>query len=228
MVGGLYLFWIPGKYPRPNRRLWVQRTIRTGGVLSGVYFMFMAAIELMRLQLPTDPWAEDAAAARSAAQSRGEKVSRWFGPRGYKNVEYAEWKRRVDASMDKAESVSRRVAAAKNVWSDIRDNNRSIGHRILQELQAENRDSDNQKLVELQDAVDQEAGDIDDEVEWVAVEPWENLKHETSIVVRLMPHTRGVHEDVSLMIPLSSADEHGDTEQLVSTEPADHLESSSE
>jgi hypothetical protein len=155
--------------------------------------MFMAAIEMMRLQLPFDPWAEDAATARAAAERRGDKVSSWFGPKGYRCIEYPEWKRRVDAGIAKAEAVSRRATVAKTVWSEIRDNNRNIGQRVLAELREENRHSDNQQLVELKEEVNnQESGEDVDEVDWIALDPWDNLKHETNIVVRLMPHTRGI------------------------------------
>jgi hypothetical protein len=211
-VAGLMLWRLPGRKSAPHRRLWVIRSIRTGGVLAGSYLMILASMELVRLAIPSDPWAEDAAEARKAAEKRGGKVSRWFGPTGYRSIDYREWKRRMDAGIARAEAVGHRVNAAKEVYSEIRQNNRSLSHKILLDLQKENMESDqtreNKALIELKhelgDSQRTENKDGGESIEWDALEPWEKLRDDTDIVVRLMPHSRGIHEEATLAIPLGA------------------------
>lgn len=96
-----------------KRQIWLRRGIRAVDIGLGSCLIFLAGLELVRLQLPYDPWAEDAAKARRAAEARikrsigggtanNEKVSWWFGPKGYRAVDYKEWKRRVDESLLKS------------------------------------------------------------------------------------------------------------------------------
>lgn len=192
MAGGMLLWALPGRNPPPYRPVWITRLVRTGGVLMGTYIMALASLELIRLQLPVDPWAEDAKVARQKAAERGEKMSTWFGPRGYKAVEYSEWKKRVDASMAKAEVANQRAMQASGIYTEIRDNNRRISNRILAELQQSNEREQERALIDLMEV-------NDSGVTWDVLEPWENLRDETDILVRLMPHTRGVHEEKATM-----------------------------
>lgn len=199
LVGGLLLWWLPGRNPGASRPLWMTRLIRTGGVLAGTYVMGMASLELIRLQLPVDPWAEDAQQARNKAIARGEKVSKWFGPSGYRAVEYKEWKKRVDASFAAAEVMNHRAIITSKIHADIRDNNREIANRILGELRQDNDPSvsETRALIDLKEEID--SGDDNNTISWDAYGPWESLCDETDILVRLMPHTRGVHEDSAVM-----------------------------
>lgn len=90
--------------PLSKAALWRSRLIRAASVFSGSYLIFLAGLELVRLQLPYDPWAEDATAARKRANDKlpgSQKASTWFGPRGYRPVEYREWKRRVDENLER-------------------------------------------------------------------------------------------------------------------------------
>lgn len=99
--------------PFTRKQIWIRRAIKATNVGLGSFLIFLAGLELFRLQLPYDPWVEDAAKARRAAESRikrsigggtvnNEKVSWWFGPKGYRAVDYKEWKRRVDESLLKS------------------------------------------------------------------------------------------------------------------------------
>lgn len=197
-LGGLFLWWYPGRPVSPPRNIWKTRLLRTFGILSGTYVLFLTGLELIRLQLPRDPWVEDAAAARKKAEENGKKVSWWFGPNGYKPVELGEWKRRVDGSFTRGKAENDRAKAAKMIYSEIRDNNRSISNRILTELQ-------NGKTYPMQEEEDDEEAKLkdvtDDEIEWDVLLPWEQLREETDILVRLMPHTRAPYEEDDEQLP---------------------------
>ncbi|ANB10983.1 hypothetical protein AWJ20_3777 [Sugiyamaella lignohabitans] len=237
--------------------------------------MILASLELVRLQLPTDPWQQDAARARQQAVRKGQNPSFWFGPTGYRAVEYKEWKRRMDQALNKAQNVGKSVNLAKEVYSEIRENNRQLSHKILEELKRENEQDaqtrENKALIELKEeeghdiassssastsnsninsstsdsrnlntnnnnnsngksatgeksrtdslSVDSLMSAIESlsttkSDEWDALEPWEKLRLETDIAVRIMPHTRGVQEqaaDKSLSINLSLDDDSPST-----------------
>lgn len=107
----------------PRAVLWQMRFVRVASFAAGAYLMFLAGLELVRLQLTFDPWAEDAAKARRNAEATLQrrygatdsraKVSTWFGPKGYRPVEYKEWKRRVDEKLeDTLEIISKKEKVA--------------------------------------------------------------------------------------------------------------------
>lgn len=187
-LGGLFLWWYPGRAVNPPRNIWKTRFLRTFGILAGTYTLFLTSLELVRLQLPREPWAEDAAAARKKAIDEGKKASWWFGPAGYKAIDMTEWRKRVDGTFNMGKAETERANAAKTVYSEIKSNNRTISSRILGELQ-------NGKVFPMHEEEDQEDAKVrnvtDDEIEWDVLVPWEQLREETDILVRLMPHTRG-------------------------------------
>lgn len=185
LLGGLMLFRVPGRNPPPTQRIWTTRLIRTMGVLSGTYMMALASLEIARLQLPNDPWVVDAARARREAESRGENVSKWFGPKNYKPVEYKEWKRRMDLEVAKMEQTQTKLASTHGLYEEIHEKNKEISSKILEQLRQEN----SNKLFN-----DPDVG-LEDDIIWDPLDSWENLKDETDIVIRLIPHTRDFDEN---------------------------------
>lgn len=141
LLGGLYFFWLPWRrIPRETPHVWRARALKLTSVLTGSYLIFLSGLELVRLQLQYDPWQADAAAARAKAERRGEKVSRWFGPRGYRAVEYHEWKDRVDAQFEKGEKFhkqrqqrERRLDIARTGYTEIRERNREVSRNIIEQ-----------------------------------------------------------------------------------------------
>lgn len=182
IAGGLYLFWKPGRGPTVagSTRTWPRRLLRTGAILSGMYLMGLAGLELVRLQLRKDPWAEDAKVARMRAVKAGKAPNFWLGPTGYQAIDYSEWRRRVEADLKRAEIVGSRVEATKNVYSELREKNRETANHVLQELQKENESKFQSGVTEH----------LTPDPEWDILEPWERLSEETDIVVRLVIHSR--------------------------------------
>lgn len=198
----------------PPRIVWKNRLLRVAGILSGTYVMFLASLELIRLQLPYDPWQADAAAARQRAEvaNPGQRVSMWFGPKGYRAVEYPEWKRRVDERLRKGTMAHDKIQVVKDGYSKIREQNRELGRQILKDGLDEKvgvppttkhavfTDSD-RKLQQHQSSEDFRRSDDEGEeeeeelIEWDNMMPWENLRAETDVQIRLIPHTHGVLED---------------------------------
>lgn len=182
ITGGLYLFWKPGRGPAApgSTRIWPRRLLRTGSILGGIYLMGLAGLELVRLQLRKDPWAEDAKIARMRAVKAGKTPNFWLGPTGYQAIDYAEWRRRVEADLKRAEIVGSRVEATKNVYSELREKNRETAKQILDELKKENEPKFKSGVTEH----------LTPDPEWDILEPWERLSEETDIVVRLVIHSR--------------------------------------
>lgn len=178
------LFWKPG---RNSSNVWTRRLLRTGGILSGIYLIGFAGLELVRLQLAKDPWAEDARAARLKAQSAGKQRSWWFGPAGYQPADFKEWRQRVELGLKKADIVGARVEATKQVYSEIKHKNRERARDILAQLQNENEPKFASGITEH----------VTSDPEWEILEPWEQLQDETDILVRLVIHSRGVVEEDS-------------------------------
>lgn len=156
--------------------------------------MAMACFELVRLQLPFDPWAEDATKARREAEARGEKVSTWFGPKNYTPVPYKDWKRRMDQGIVKAEAIGQRVETARVVYHEIKSTNRKRAHDILTDLQRTNIIPRSMSEETSSTANMKENGESIDSP-WDPLDAWDDLSAETDIEVRLMPHTKGVHEE---------------------------------
>jgi hypothetical protein len=202
-LSGLIIWWYPRKYRRPTLHtsigsLWRARFARFGGILLGGYLVLQSSLELIRLQLPNDPWAEDAIKARRDAERRGEKVSYWFGPRGYKPVEFSEWKKRVDSRLAKGQAMEEKVQAAKHIYEDLRKNNRAISSRILEDLRRNKQFEVSDKALErtqerFEGLSEEEVNEIKEAYNnWDENDPWDNLHEETELTVRFVPHARGI------------------------------------
>lgn len=191
MAAGLTLWQVPGRQ-KPGvapRSPWAVRSIRTLGVVSGTVLMALAALEAVRFMLPADPWVQDAARARREAEARGEKVSKWFGPKNYTPVEYTEWNRRMEQNITRAESMKERIDIARNVYHEMKASNRQRVHDLLTELQKTN------VLSPSVMASDGDSAAKSTDPLWDPLDPWDELSAETDIEVRLMPHTKGVQEE---------------------------------
>lgn len=233
MATGLYMWFGPGRTKarlgtvlRPAT-IWKNRLLRTTGVFTGTYLLFMSSLELLRLQLTRDPWAEDAAAARRKAEARdgAGSVSRWFGPKGYRAVEYQEWKRRVDEALpqleennDKIVNVGRRVpqyewSVVKDVHTEIRESNRALAKKILEDglddsipsggldqaaqlhpmfREPEDSEPATQEKTKNGEEKEEEKENDEDVPVWYAMNPWQTLRDDIDVQVRIIPHTRGV------------------------------------
>ncbi|CAN6646678.1 hypothetical protein TRVA0_022S00232 [Trichomonascus vanleenenianus] len=196
---GLMLWWVPWMRSSGTSR-WMKWFRRAAGAAAGSYVMMLSGLEIIRLQLPNDPWADDAARARNTAEARGEKVSRWFGPAGYRPVEFKEWKRRIDARLAQGDRAHTRVETVRSVYTEIQEKNRSIAKEILTDLQRNKRfpvreefEEDEEKYRQANQALLRDLKD--EEIEWDALDPWDQLHEETDIMVRLLPHSRGVLEE---------------------------------
>lgn len=228
MAGGLFMWWIPGRGGMakaaaaqaarmgtvvPPGTIWKNRFLRVSGILTGTYLIFLASLELIRLQLPHDPWQIDAALARKKAEQAnpGQSISKWFGPKGYRAVEYHEWKRRVDATFEKGRTAHGKITVVNDAYNELKEQNREIGRRILETglddsaLQAPSKhaiftDSDRKKQQQelaMQPTGESEGEEIIEIIEWDNVMPWEALRDETDIQIRLIPHTRGVGDPLN-------------------------------
>lgn len=193
----------------PARTIWKNRFLRVTGLLTGSYLIFLASLELIRLQLPTDPWQEDAAAARKRAEKANpqEKVSRWFGPKGYRAVEYSEWKRRIDARFEKVEVTHQKIEMVRDSYTEMRDRNRARAREILlkglgddveqQQLKhtiftdSESKSHPQKESLPKEKSSEEEEDEEEEVIEWNNMVPWETLREETDIQIRLIPHTSG-------------------------------------
>lgn len=228
LASGLLMWWVPGRGGMakaaaeqaarmgtivPPTTIWKNRLLRVTGILTGSYLIFLASLEIIRLQLPHDPWQADAAAARKKAEQEhpDQKVSRWFGPKGYRAVEYKEWKRRVDARFETAQVAHQKSAVVRDSYSEMRHNNREVAREILRNglkddderlqhnakpsifIETENKSSHHSKD-ESSKKDDDESTEEDEVLEWNNMIPWENLREETDVQIRLIPHTTGVDE----------------------------------
>lgn len=250
MAGGLALWWLP----KPRPRILLK--------LAGSYLMFLSGLELMRLQLIQDPWADDAAKARRQALMKGEKANWWLGPKDYQPVEYSEWKKRVDARLNntliqqaqhgqhmkqqsiqdhqqqksgiKQVAVSSLLNGAKDRYLHLKEKNRELGRRIVATgvpdsvssnvmiqgarkhkvfKEAEPLDSEDEESPEQLENVLLE----DDETifEWNMTVPWNNLRDETDVQIRLIPHSRGFESVVETDV--ASEEEQVDVDGKISS-----------
>lgn len=225
LLGGLYFFWLPQRIPRDTPHVWRARALKLTGMMTGFYLMFLSGLELVRLQLPYDPWQVDAAAARAKAEKQGEKVSWWFGPRGYRPVEYSTWKERVDGQFEKGEEFhklrqqrERRLDIARTGYTEIRERNREVSRAIIEQgltgaffkdtPAATENEKQKHAVFEENTPIDDKlertkewssegkhenkGDDYDEEerpLEWEDISPWDDLKEETDVQIRLIPHS---------------------------------------
>lgn len=192
----------------PRKTIWKNRFLRISGIVTGTYLVFLSSLEIIRLQLPRDPWQEDAAAARRKAESAnpGVKVSRWFGPKGYRAVEYAEWKRRVDARFETAQIAHQKMQVVHTGYTEMREHNRAIAKDILDNGFSDEVEKQKVKHSVFTDSesrnhprpdqTKKEERDEDQIIEWNNMVPWDQLREETDIQIRLIPHTRGIGETI--------------------------------
>lgn len=216
MATGLFMWWAPGRtnaarlavtqaahLPVTARTVWKHRLFRATGIFTGSYLMFLSGLELIRLQLTRDPWAEDAAAARKAAEAKvgPDKVSWWFGPRGYRAVEYKEWKRRVDAALERGEVLTQhKWTVVRDVHGELKERNRELARKILdhgldeplslhpaphpvfsesaQPIEKTETEEETEKKKEKTDVAD-----------WIPMDPWRDLRDEMDVQIRIIPHT---------------------------------------
>lgn len=221
MATGLFMWWAPGRtnaarlaatqaahLPITAGTVWKHRLFRATGIFTGSYLMFLSGLELIRLQLTRDPWAEDAAAARKAAEAKvgPDKVSWWFGPRGYRAVEYKEWKRRVDAALEKGSEVvaQHKWTVVRDVHGELKDKNRELARKILDHGLDEPlslHPAQHPVFAELADPIgktetkDESKTETEKKKEkkepedWVPMEPWRELRDEMEFQIRVIPQT---------------------------------------
>jgi hypothetical protein len=244
--------------------VWRARALKFTGILTGSYLIFLSGLEFVRLQLPYDPWQVDAAAARAKAEKRGEKVSWWFGPRGYRAVEYSTWKKRVDAQFEKGEEFhklrqqrERRLDIARTGYTEIRERNREVSRAIIEQgltgaffkdmpvatenekqkhaVFEENTPIDDKKLQRRKEwsgkGKNSDNGDDNAEkeepLEWEDISPWDDLKEETDVQIRLIPHSVNfaAHNDINVETEEAAAPGDGDISSVfVSIEEDDKKE----
>lgn len=225
MATGLLLWWIPGRMKRNSiaesrfglppspATVWRNRLLNVTGIFSGTYLVYMSVLELVRLQLSRDPWVEDAKAARRRAEAvHGKnKVSWWFGPRGYRAVDYTEWKRRVDEQLESAPKKTlssepqeqqsqvqqHKWTVVKDVHSELKEANRKRANEILKHEIDRLEDvpslieqrHDEEALLHKSGAVEEADDDEDEHEEWIQLEAWKVLRKEIEVHMRLFPHT---------------------------------------
>lgn len=186
--------------PLPRSK-WPRRIARTFYILGGSTMLFQSSLEFLRLQLPYDPWIEEATKARREAEAKGDKVNKWFGPWDYKPMEFKEWKKKQDAHLEWAKKKKQDVVGSVNleaVYEDMKMKNRAIVEKILNDLS----NGVEFEVVEKEDPDYYQKNEAllkdlkDEEVEWDVMEPWEQLQEETDILVRFMPHSRAVMGDL--------------------------------
>lgn len=104
--------------PSSPSKILGMKFARVACLMVGGYLIFESGLEYVRLGLTYDPWVEDAAEARRAANAElaanhtdrskpSPKVSLWFGPEDYTPVPYSDWKRRVDQYFERKPSFSK-------------------------------------------------------------------------------------------------------------------------
>lgn len=227
MVSGMVLLWGPGRgglnkaatvraaqmgsVVRPST-VWKNRFLQLTGILTGSYLVFMASLELIRLPLPNDPWVKDAAIARQQAKLKNggkeDVVSWWLGPKGYRAIEYKEWKRRMDLSLSKEEVSEPKWKVVRDIHSDIRERNRALARQILEEgleevdidssqalphpVFTEPEDSEPEPVKQKKTKANEDGNDEGDVPVWYAMNPWETLRDDIDVQIRIMPHTREV------------------------------------
>lgn len=241
MATGIFMWWIPGRGGMakaaatqaarmastvPRSTVWKNRALRAMGVFTGTYLVFLSGLELVRLQLTRDPWVEDAREARRRAEATlgKDKVSWWFGPTGYRAVEYSEWKRRVDEQLAARtaldDGVSGGVATGlgdhkwkvvKDVRGELKESNRKLAQDILehgvkkyqqQTDQAAAPQAGHARVVEKELQHKSETHDkqthMDEDgeaEEWIQLDPWRTLRDEIEVHMRVFPHTWSVDVD---------------------------------
>lgn len=116
-----------------------RRTAKWSCVFGGSYMVFTAGLEITRLLLPYDPWAEEARLYRRLAVKNGDKPSWWFGAyRYFSPMPYTEWTKKTELWLMNANNYINTVdAAAKNGEKS------ALGHSaILRKLAEKGRYSD--------------------------------------------------------------------------------------
>ncbi|ODQ65190.1 hypothetical protein NADFUDRAFT_51785 [Nadsonia fulvescens var. elongata DSM 6958] len=210
---GVYMQFTPPR--RWFRNIWAFRASRVGSCFTGGYMAACAGLDLVRLQLNYDPWAEDAAKARKKAEKEGIKVSKWWGAPNHRPISHDTWfKRQTSIAENTATMMVRtspniKVREASEAAQRVLDEAVSLSK--YEEIQKINKRSADNFITECtrryshqihqleaslntkkeSNSLETDESTILDDIaySWDGASPWADITAQTNIEVRLVPHT---------------------------------------